>query len=54
MTLALAVPPGTPRDAEKAPCGAGEQQIHRTKRDVVSRAHVTPWAAKAAIGEQKH
>src|SRR6266852_381032 len=38
MTLAIDAPPGERhRDANKAPCGAGEQHNNRTKREGVSR-----------------
>jgi hypothetical protein len=38
MTLAIDAPPGERhRDANKAPCSAGEQHNNRTKREGVSR-----------------
>src|ERR1700681_1209790 len=38
MTLAIDAPPGErDSDANKAPCGAGEQHNNRTKREGVSR-----------------
>src|ERR1700694_4163200 len=41
------------RDANKAPCGAGEQQTNRIKRERVSRcSHFTTGAATALPGEQ--
>ena len=47
MTFALAVPPGTQRDAENAPCGAGGQRNHRTERAWCPVVSVPPAAASA-------
>jgi hypothetical protein len=43
MTLAIERSPGSAhRDANKAPCGAGEQHNNRTKREGVSRCSHLP------------
>jgi hypothetical protein len=43
MTLAIEHSPGSAhRDANKAPCGAGEQQTNRMKREGVSRCSHLP------------
>ena len=54
MTLAIERSPGSAhRDANKAPCGAGEQHNNRTKREGVSRcSQLSTGVAKAPSGEQ--
>jgi len=55
MTLAIERSPGERRrDAEKAPCGAGELQTNRTQRGWCPVLRVPPAAAIGAPGEQKH
>src|SRR3984893_6256098 len=51
----LSAPPGERnRDAEQAPCSAGEQQSNCTQREWCPVLRVPPAAATGAPGEQKH